>query len=308
MERDAASLPVPGTRAAPYRVEMLLGADELRPLLRVRPAYTAYTLGQLDPRYVAGLRAWRAEGLRGQALVVYSRGSLGEAMLVSGDPTALEAALRLHPGPRVNYATALPEHRDVLRRHYIISHPQPMLRMRVSRNSFRPLPDEGVERLLGADVRELNRLYASEGGAAFYRPAHVAEGVYVGIRGADRRLVAAAGTHVWSAAERVGVVGNVFTHPHHRGQGLAKTCTSAVTATLLEHCDTVVLTVEPGNTPAVHAYRRLGYEDDGLVLESAVMRRDLVGLGHGLRRAWAHVRGHSLHREVVWLRPLPAAT
>ena len=57
----------------------------------------------------------------------------------------------------------------------------------------------------------------------------------------DTRLIAAAGTHVVSPQWGVAAVGNVYTHREYRGQGLAKVVTSAVTAELLQQCDTVVL-------------------------------------------------------------------
>jgi hypothetical protein len=57
------------------------------------------------------------------------------------------------------------------------------------------------------------------------------------------------------------VVGNVLTQADHRGRGLAKAVTSAVTAELLRYCDQVVLNVRADNPPAIAAYRRLGYEE-----------------------------------------------
>ncbi|MPZ24394.1 MAG: hypothetical protein GEU28_12860 [Dehalococcoidia bacterium] len=67
----------------------------------------------------------------------------------------------------------------------------------------------------------------------------------------------------------------------------------AVTAELLRTCGDVVLTVDPGNAPAVAAYRRLGYGEQGRLIEAAAVRRDLLGLGALLRRGLARWRGRS---------------
>jgi ribosomal protein S18 acetylase RimI-like enzyme len=53
----------------------------------------------------------------------------------------------------------------------------------------------------------------------------------------------------------------------------------------------VVLTVDPKNLPAVSAYERLGYEEKSQLVEASATRRDPSGLGCGLRRMRAAIRG-----------------
>jgi len=86
----------------------------------------------------------------------------------------------------------------------------------------------------------------------------------------------------------VAVVGNVFTHPRHRGLGLAECVTSAVTDELLNQrgCSMVTLTVNPTNTPAARAYTRLGYEPGATVIEARIRRKDALGVTSMVRR-WA---------------------
>ena len=65
-----------------------------------------------------------------------------------------------------------------------------------------------------------------------------------------------------SVSERrsVAAVGNVFTHPAHRGRGLATRVTAAVVRTLLERrLRTVVLNVAMHNAPALRCYEQLGF-------------------------------------------------
>src|SRR3972149_3231603 len=106
----------------------------------------------------------------------------------------------------------------------------------------RALEGETV-RLRGADIGRVNRLYSAEGGPASYTSRHIEEGVYYGVI-QEGRLGSIAGTHGDSPAERMAVVGNVFTHPLYRGGGLATIATRAGTAALLAPSDLVALTVE----------------------------------------------------------------
>lgn len=245
-------------------------------------AYSAYALAYMERELFLRARFWLAEGPTGNALVLHA-GAMGQTLFVSGDATAIDAVLSLHPGPRFTYVTtAAPEHISTLKRTYALSEPLEMMRMSVTRASFETV-EGATRRLRGSDVRELNSLYSLER-AGYYSAEHVEGGVYYGIS-REGRMVAVAGTHIVAPNIGVAVVGNVFTHPSYRGQGLATRVTSRVTADLLDRgCSLIALTVDPANTPAVRAYLRLGYERGPAVVEARARRRDLLGLGAWLRR------------------------
>ncbi|HEY8489388.1 MAG TPA: GNAT family N-acetyltransferase [Dehalococcoidia bacterium] len=289
-----------------YRVRSLADAEEIRALLRERPAYAAYALGQLEPHLAPRARWWLASGATGRALLLHASGGLGQALFAMGDPDALDAILRLHPGPPHTYATCEPRHVAVLRRYFRLAQEQPMLRMSVTPDRLRTpelhadAETPQVRRLTGADARWINRLYSSDGAPTYYSPAHINEGVYYGASVAGR-LVSVAGTHVVSPEQGVAVVGNVFTHPRYRGRGYAQVTTGAVTRHLLRTCPLVVLSVDPANTPAVRAYQRLGYVEDCRLIEAAATRRELLGAASLTRRLLARLRGWHEHLEVVRL-------
>jgi ribosomal protein S18 acetylase RimI-like enzyme len=225
---------------------------------------------------------------------MHAGGQLGRALFATGDPAALDAMLSLHPGPLTTYlATAAPEHLPVLERYYVLSGALEMRRMSVTAGGFKPVKGE-VRRLHREDARALNMLYSTEGAPTGYSGETIEQGVYFGAYEAGR-LASVAGTHVVSPNAGVGVVGNVFTHPAFRGAGLAERVTSAVTAELLDRygCPLVALTVNPENAPAVHAYRRLGYEPGATVVEARLRRRDIFGLGPALRRWVARRAAHA---------------
>jgi ribosomal protein S18 acetylase RimI-like enzyme len=273
-----------------YVVSALSDRDRIREILRVRMDYAAYAIGQLEPGLFERTRWFWARGDTGTGLVLHSRGGLGDATFVMGDPDALAAILSVHPGPGHTYATCQPHHTGSLEGVYRLSNQQPMVRMAVRAGDFQPVDGGKVVALSGYDIRRVNGLYSTEGGPSYYIPEHIDAGVYRGIV-TDGRLVAVAGTHVVSRNEGVAVVGNVFTHPQYRGRGYATTVTSAVTAALLGYCNYVVLTVDPANAPAIRAYEKLGYQEVCKLVEATATRRDASGIGSALRRARAAFRG-----------------
>jgi len=283
-----------------YVVQPVTDIATIRSILAPRVEYTAYALGQLEPALFPRTRWYYARGTTGTGLVLHSRGGLGDATFVLGDPDAVAAILSIHPGTPQTYATCQPQHLEALRRYFRLANQQPMIRMGVTRELFRPVHSHLTVALSGIDIRKVNALYGSEGGPSYYIPEHIDSGVYRGIV-QDGRLLAVAGTHVVSRQEGVAVVGNVFTHPEARGRGYATATTSAVTETLLDYCDHVVLTVDPNNTPAVAAYARLGYREVCQLVEASAARRDPSGIGSSLRRIRAAIRGRKYDGSFVTL-------
>ena len=279
-----------------YLVRPTRDRDELRRTLTAHRAYAAYALAQLQPRLFERSQWWVGQGAHGQALLLHSRGGLGNALFALGAVDALEALLQLHPGPRHSFLTCQLQHVDTVSRYYRLSERHALLRMLVDRETFRPVESE-ARRLSGHDIRRINSLYRVEGTSTSYTARNIDEAVYYGAYDGGR-IVAVAGTHVVASDEGIGVVGNVFTHPTYRHGGLGTLVTSAVTRHLLTACREVVLSVDPRNAPAVRAYQRLGYREVGRLIEGAAVRRDL-GLGAVLRRRLAALRGRRYGAELV---------
>jgi ribosomal protein S18 acetylase RimI-like enzyme len=289
----------PSRTAETYVVRRLGDQEAIRRLLEARPAYAAYALGQLEPRLFLLSRWWLAEGDGGRALLLHSRGGLGNALFAMGEAAPLKALLCLHPGSRYAFVTCEAEHIEVLRRFFFLSQEQLLLRMKVTPDTFRA-PHGEARRLHGRDTGLINRLYRTEGVGAFYRSRQIDEGVYFGAYDGER-LVAVAGTHAVSPSHGVAVVGNVYTHPRYRDQGLGALVTGAVTAAVLDACPLVVLSVDPDNRAAVRAYQRLGYREECRLVETSVTRKDVLGLRSLARRLAAALRGRGAGGAVVRL-------
>ena len=282
-----------GGDAPLFRVHEERDASALESQLAEDRAFSAFAIGHLERELFPHARFWIADGPDGRnGVVMHAAGALGRTTVLVGDPAAIDAALALHPGPRRGYlATCAPQHLQVAERVYALDDPLTMMRMTVEAHSFRPVSEQasdtaqsGLRRMVRADARALNALYATGGGPTGYRGEHIERGVYFGAFD-DGRLLAVAGTHLVAPHHGIAVVGNVFTHAEARGGGLAQAVTSAVTRELLARgCALVTLTVDPANTPAVSAYARLGYDRGAPIVEARMRRRDVLGLGPALRR------------------------
>ncbi len=287
--------------ATGYRIARASDPRVLEARLSDDRAFSAYALGHLEPELLVQTEFWTADGPGGPATVMHSR-ALGYVTVTVGDPEGVHAIMTVHPGHRAGYlSTGAPEHVEALARTHEVTDTLTMQRMSVTSFGFVDAPGE-VRRLRGHDAPRINALYALDGAPSRYGAETIERAVYYGAMDGDR-LVAVAGTHIVSPHQSIAVVGNVFTHPGYRSRGLATMVTGAVTRELLSRgCSEVVLTVAPGNAPAVAAYSRLGYRRGSAVVEARLQRRDLVGLGPWWRRNRARRRGRELGPDIEWIR------
>jgi RimJ/RimL family protein N-acetyltransferase len=232
--------------------------------------YAAYAICDLEEREFARTRwgmAW--ENDTPIALVLEYSGPTPQPLFAMGREEGIAVILRDLIRPRVAYVAVAPAVLPAIETAYRIDPGPSMVRMWVDRAHFQPYPAT-VQRLLPVEIGDLNRLYQL-GFASWLPSTAIADGVYYGLR-VNGQLVAAAGTHIVSAAARLAVVGNVLTHIDYRGRGFATAVTGAVTADLLRTCDEVVLNVRADNPPALNAYRRLGYREHARFEERLVHR------------------------------------
>ena len=232
--------------------------------------YAAYAICDLEEREFRRTR-WGAayDGDELVAVGMEYTGPTPQPLFVLGRPDGISAVLRDVIRPRAAYIAARTTMLPAVEAHYRVDPGPQMVRMWVDRARFRPYPAT-VQRLLPVEIGELNRLYQL-GFASWLPSGAIADGVYYGMR-VNGQLVAAAGTHVVSAAARLAVVGNVLTHLDYRGRGFATAVTGAVTAELLRSCDQIVLNVRADNPPAINAYRRLGFIEHARFEERLIHR------------------------------------
>ena len=242
-----------------WKTRKLTDKAEILALLESDRLYAAYAIGDLEPRMFAQTTWVGAEEAgRTQALALQFRGLQPPALFLMGDARGLRAILGDALRPERVYLTCRAEHLPVTRDFYAWSKTSPMWRMVLSPRRFRPVQGN-CTRLAPDRAPQLTELFEHGGGISF-SPSQVQHGVFYGVRVAGQ-LVAVAGTHLVSSTYGVAAVGNVFTHPDHRGQGYGTATTGAVVAALLERgIQDIVLNVSQSNAPAVHIYEKLGFE------------------------------------------------
>ncbi len=280
-------------------VRHLRDPESLRSHLETSGSYAAYALAYLDPRIFHLAQFYEAIADDRQALVMHARGGIGPSTLTLGDAALVEQLLALHPGPRQAFLTCQTGHTEAVLLSHNLWRPLTMMRMQLNAANFR-LPDDMAEvrRLTSADSKDLNRLYQNEG--TRHIGHQIVDGIYYGAFHRSR-LVAAAGTHIYSRSEGVGVIGNVYTHPDFRNHGLASAATAAVTQHLLDACDLIVLNVDPANRTARHIYDQLGYTEAGRLVEVMATRRSAHTPVPFLRRLMARYRAGAPNSELIEL-------
>jgi ribosomal protein S18 acetylase RimI-like enzyme len=179
-----------------------------------------------------------------------------------GDSEGVAALLASVDLPAQTLIQTLPEHWPLFQPYYALpASARELLRMKVSASTFRRLEQAAAtpEYLRLRDLPAALALY-DHFPASHFRPALLNDQMFFGVReGAG--LVAAGGTHVIAFPYGLAVLGNIFTHPEHRGRGYAQAVTSTLVADLLDQgCQDVILNVDAANAPAIHVYTKLGFQ------------------------------------------------
>jgi predicted GNAT family acetyltransferase len=130
----------------------------------------------------------------------------------------------------------------------------------------------GVVQLSPADLPALETLYTAAYPGNWFDPRMLETGCYYGVWHGGQ-IASVAGVHVYSPQYRVAALGNITTHPDHRGKGLCTAVTANLCRALLSGpVDTIGLNVKADNHAAIHCYQNLGFvkaaEYEELMLEN----------------------------------------
>lgn len=261
------------------RVERLTRRAAIRAFLERDRLLTAYALGDLDDGLWPESEFYGAlEGDTLQAVLLLYRGLDPAVLTAFGTGEGIRALVTGVTLPAEVYYLWLPDHAAILAEYYDLpvgAHQE--WRMVLPRERFDPPPLRHAQPIAPGHAGDLAELYQWAAGpgeeVVAFSPAQIARGKFFGVW-RDGRLVATAGTHVWSPQEGVAAIGNVFTHPDFRGRGYATECTAAVARAAFDAgIATVVLNVRCTNTPALRVYERLGFERYAVFLEGPALRR-----------------------------------
>ena len=153
------------------------------------------------------------------------------------------------------YALLPEERHDQLARYAQILEAPIEYQMAIEPETLRRFEGHPTRRLTSADAPAMDALAEAAGLTAWHRGA-LALGPAYGCF-ADGRLVAMAATHF--ATPDVIEIGHIATHPDYRRRGYASACTVALARAAFRLAPRVFLMVLAHNTPALAAYKRLGF-------------------------------------------------
>jgi len=233
----------------------LTDRHEIRSILRRDPIWSVYALGDLAPAMFSKTQWF------GPDLTLVLR-DFGTSILFTIGKRSVREALEHATSP-----VHLQVQRDALdevSRHADVQDAREMWRMvwhGPPHQTERHINPQPVARLGAADVPALQQLYADGDTTGespdFFYPSMVSDGVFFGFY-EERRLVAAAGTHLLAREEGAAAIGNVYTRRDYRGRGLSRLVTGAV-ITALAGIETVGLNVRADNAAAIRVYESLGF-------------------------------------------------
>lgn len=255
--------------------EEIENREQIARFLDTDRVVNAYPLGYLDEKYAEEC-LWFGERDRGDltAVALLYTGLSRAGLFTVGAADAIQPILRAmapHMPARMAVHFA-PDHRASVESMLApVKPPRRMNRMGLTRDTFRERDTRDVEvtALTHRDTGAILRLY-SVWPDHFFEPYQLESGLYFGVRQGDE-LVCAVGCHNVSETFDVAAIGNLVSHPDHRGRGFAVACTAALLRAAFERVSHVTLDVEEDNVPAMRTYQHFGFALYGDFFECEMM-------------------------------------
>jgi ribosomal protein S18 acetylase RimI-like enzyme len=254
------------------QVDEVTDDDAIAELLLRQREWSMYGLCDLEPPFRSNARYIGAgDGDHLRALVLAFSFPGLTSLIPFGESEALRilfGAAKTLPEKAVyqSRSTDLP----ALETRYVIESREDMYRMILEPPDFQPVQTSyaALRSLTPADAVGLERLYRHWETTVFFDPAM--PGVNIGAF-CDAELVAVSRTHCTSARFGIAAVGGVFTHPDHRGHGLAAATTSLLVEELSRQgIADIQLNVRQDNPAAIRSYGKLGFRTAGTFVEGSI--------------------------------------
>ena len=264
-------------------IKPLRDRARIEALLRGAPELHIYSLGDLDDFFWPYTTWYGLEenGVLNDVVLIYAGKALPTVVGISEHPDMVRELLRQVTGllPERFHAHLSPGVEEVFRHSHELEPHGTHYRMGLhDRSALRQVDCSRVESLTETHLDELLAFYEVSYPGNWFDPRMLQTHHYVGLREA-RRLVSVAGVHVVSRAYRVAALGNIATHPAHRGRGYGKQVTAWLCQSLLATSDHISLNVKADNDIAIDCYKKLGFEIVASYAEFNVERFSSSGRG-----------------------------
>ncbi len=251
--------------------------------LEENPLSCAYIIGHLEEGY-QDFCTWYAAGPEDEphTIVLVFSGHSIPALLCHGQTGALEQIFEAFHDkmPGRSLAQLQPHHVAAVDPFFSTEGLVPMLRMGLAATDFRAGDTDTtsweIQALSHRHTGMIIALYQHYYPDNWFEPAQLDSGHYCGII-KDGQLISVAGVHAVSPKGKLAVLGNIVTHPDHRGQGLSTACTSHLCTRLFEEdIEVLALNVRRQNRSAVRVYEKIGFRYHDTYLEGVVTHSSAI--------------------------------
>jgi RimJ/RimL family protein N-acetyltransferase len=237
---------------------------QIHSILANDPIWAAYALADLQPAFAPYSRWQVGHSRAGDGVVLLFTALEPPPLFAMGPVDAVADALTQVELPAQVYLTVREEHLPPLLERYHFAEPLSQM-WRMVRQTLDPVAAPslpGLTRLNRRDSEDIRHLYAHGGPFTpdAFDPYQLDDGVFYGVQDETEGLVAVGGTHIIDWQNGAAAIGNMYTHPAHRGRG----CAGAILGAIVSHLQhdrigRVVLNVDQGNGPAQRLYERHGF-------------------------------------------------
>ena len=254
---------------------MVHDKKELLPFLSQNPELFIYLYGDLDD-FFWPKTIWYAlkSGDQIEALALLYVGMKTPTFLLfqEGDP---EPALKLLEEiqsflPNQFYSHLSEPLQSFFNKDFRIHHPALHTKMALAQKA-KPVSDINIRFLTEEDLSAIYSLYQESYPGNWFDPRMLETGKYLGYWQEDK-LAGIAGIHVYSEEYQAAALGNITTHPDHRGKGIARKLTQELCFELQKTVRYIGLNVKADNAAAIKVYERIGFEKIGFYVESLMER------------------------------------
>ena len=238
--------------------------QEIEQFLRRNILLHIYSIGDLDDffwPYTIWYGLKTNDNLSAVALL-YSGQVLPILLALSENYDAIAELLRSisHFLPPRFYAHLSPRLEGVLSdTHHFVPHGEHYKMALHDKGKIANFDCSGVVPLSAVELEKILEFYQDSYPDNWLDPRMLATQQYFGIR-IGGQLVSAGGIHVYSSQYSVAALGNIATHPAHRGQGYGKAVTARICQSVSKTVNHIGLNVKADNQNAITCYERLGFK------------------------------------------------
>lgn len=124
------------------------------------------------------------------------------------------------------------------------------------------IDENKIRQLTPDDYEVIKSFYSVSYPGNWFDKRMLETGMYYGYFENDENgsLLGIAGIHVYSPEYKIAALGNITTHPKHRGKGISTQVTYKLCSELLKKVEHIGLNVMPDNEAAIKCYKKIGFE------------------------------------------------